>query len=504
VLNPYGASSLTVAANTFGEIIWPLWLSPSMLSYYQTISVTATSSTIPSGTSINALKFRVVAEPKLNDIYNGSTFKQTLNTAAMSNWSPAVSSNGTMTLTFPGGYWTSDADFSANNNAGGSYQNQWFYPGYALTAADSVGSSNGILIQARALNAGQVHLLVYEQNGTDITSYRSTYPIIPTDYGWHAQFVPYSSFMALKGATDPNGKLDAANIITVAVGMDSTAVTNKLEISNLYLVNQGTATLTSVTSSSPAKVVWTDVAGENSYCIERKTGANGTYTQVGFTAANVTTFWDTSVASATTYTYRVKPSNGGYSNLMSVTTPTFSTLLNENFNATTTGSLPGGWTKTTPTNTTVNGQAYPSATNKSIKLYDNSTAGLCSVEKTFTASTDWIFASFSFYASANGATFQVRSGTTVAVDLLLKNGNLIYRNASGTETTIMPYAVNTWYSVKIVPSVSLKTFDLYVGGALKLKGGAFRNNVTTLDRINFGTDSAQKCTTYVDDVFIQK
>jgi hypothetical protein len=274
----------------------------------------------------------------------------------------------------------------------------------------------------------------------------------------------------------------------------------------LQYVEQVQASLLSVTSSSPAKVVWKDATGESGYSIERKTGSGGTYVEVGTTAPNVTTFWDTSVVSATSYTYRIKTlSRGvGYSNEMSVTTPTFATLLSENFNATATGAMPTGWTKATPINTTLSVQTFPTSANKSIKLYDNSTAGLCDTEKTFTSSTDWTFANFSFYASANGATFQLRSGSTVAVDLLLKNGNLVYRNAAGAEVNVMPYTVNTWYGLKVVPSVSLKTFDLYVGGALKVKDGPLRNAVTMIDRISFGTDLAQKSTLYIDDILIQK
>jgi hypothetical protein len=265
------------------------------------------------------------------------------------------------------------------------------------------------------------------------------------------------------------------------------------------------STLTSVTSSSPAKVVWSDAMNETGYTIERKTGTSGTYAQVGTSAANVTTFWDTSVASATTYIYRVKPSNGIYSNEKSVTTPTFSTLVNDNFNAITTGAAPTGWTVSAPANTTASVQAFPSASNKSVLLYDNSTSGLCSAQKTFTATSDWLFASFKFYATTNGSAFQLRSGSSVAVDLFLKSGSLVYRNASGTETSIMTYSVNTWYSVKIVPSVSLKTFDLYVGGVLKVKGAAFRTaSVSNINTIYFGSDTAAKSSTYVDDVFIQK
>jgi hypothetical protein len=307
-------------------------------------------------------------------------------------------------------------------------------------------------------------------------------------------------------------KFDTASGINVADNtfkslVNTSYYTITTNCSGLGWNNNTVVTDLSVFSNSPAKVIWWEASGATGYAIERKTGVSGTYAQIGTTAANVTTFWDTSVVSATTYYYRVKtiyPTSSQYSVEKSVTTPTFTTMVNDNFNASSSGAVPNGWTMTAPTNTTANVQAFPSATNKSIKLYDNSTTSLCSAEKIFTAVTDWTFASFSFYASANGATFQLRSGTTVAVDLLLKNGNLIYRNATGAETIIMAYTANTWYAVKVVPSVSLKTFDLYVGGALKVKAGALRNTVSNIDRITFGADLALTGTTYLDDVLIQK
>jgi hypothetical protein len=318
-----------------------------------------------------------------------------------------------------------------------------------------------------------------------------------------------------QGTTQTNKvlvKFDTASGINVADNTFKSLVNTSYytltpNCSGLGWNNNTVVTDLSVFSNSPAKVIWWDASGETGYSIERKTGANGTYAQVGATVANVTTFWDTSVTSATTYYYRVKTlyaTGSSYSVEKSVTTPTFTTMVNDNFNATTAGAVPSGWTVTAPTNTTANVQGFPSASNKSIKLYDNSTTGLCSAEKIFTASTDWIFASFSFYASTNGSTFQLRSGTSVAVDLFLKNGNLMYRNASGVEQVIMAYSANTWYTVKVVPSVTLKTFDLYVGGVLKVRGAPLRNTVSSIDRVNFGSDSALKNTTYIDDVFIQK
>jgi hypothetical protein len=140
-----------------------------------------------------------------------------------------------------------------------------------------------------------------------------------------------------------------------------------------------------------------------------------------------------------------------------------------------------------------------------LKLIDTSTTLLCSATKTFPIANDWVRAGFSFYASANGATFQLKNGTVVAVDLLLKGGNLIYRNSFGAEIIIAPYTANTWYPVVVAASSTLKIFDVYVGGVKKLTSGAYRSNaVVGIDTVSFASDAALSGTTYVDDVLIQK
>jgi len=78
-------------------------------------------------------------------------------------------------------------------------------------------------------------------------------------------------------------------------------------------------------SSSRIDLTWTDnSSGESGFKIERKTGSEGAYTQIGTVGANVTSYSNTGLNESTTYYYRVRAYNTGgnsdYSNEASATT----------------------------------------------------------------------------------------------------------------------------------------------------------------------------------------
>jgi GH25 family lysozyme M1 (1,4-beta-N-acetylmuramidase) len=81
-------------------------------------------------------------------------------------------------------------------------------------------------------------------------------------------------------------------------------------------------------SNNSVTLGWTDVSDESQFEIERKTGSNGVYAQIGTAAADATTYTDTSNLSPnTTYYYRVRDSVistifSAYSNEISTTTLT--------------------------------------------------------------------------------------------------------------------------------------------------------------------------------------
>lgn len=79
-------------------------------------------------------------------------------------------------------------------------------------------------------------------------------------------------------------------------------------------------------SATSARLTWVDNAyNEDGFKVERKTGAGGTWSQVGTAGEDATSFIDSGLAELTTYYYRVRAYNSAgdsdYSNEASVTTP---------------------------------------------------------------------------------------------------------------------------------------------------------------------------------------
>ena len=79
-------------------------------------------------------------------------------------------------------------------------------------------------------------------------------------------------------------------------------------------------------SSSRINLAWTDQStDETGFQVERKTGAGGTYAQIGTAAADATAYNDSGLAEGTAYFYRVRAVNGAgnsaYSNEANATTP---------------------------------------------------------------------------------------------------------------------------------------------------------------------------------------
>lgn len=102
-----------------------------------------------------------------------------------------------------------------------------------------------------------------------------------------------------------------------------------------------TALVATATSATAIALAWADNASdETGYLVERAPnsgGAPGTFVQVASLAANVTSYSNTGLTSATTYWYRVRaagPVNSAYSNTASATTATTRPAAPSNFVAT--------------------------------------------------------------------------------------------------------------------------------------------------------------------------
>src|ERR1044072_2611637 len=80
-----------------------------------------------------------------------------------------------------------------------------------------------------------------------------------------------------------------------------------------------------VASNSQVNLSWSDISTNETGCkIKKKTGTNGTFTQIATVGANVTSYSNTGLAPLTTYCYRVRAynaNNSAFSNTACVTTP---------------------------------------------------------------------------------------------------------------------------------------------------------------------------------------
>jgi hypothetical protein len=180
------------------------------------------------------------------------------------------------------------------------------------------------------------------------------------------------------------------------------------------------------------------------------------------------------------------------------------TLLDENFNAGTTGSAPAGWTISAPSNTTVTVAAVPSTSDKSMKIYDNNASNYATAKKTFTPQTGTVTLEWKYKETVAGKypKFYIQSGSTVAIQMYVHEWGpqLAYLDPV-QNINIALVSSDTWYTVKVVANVATDTFDVYMDNVLKLSNVPFTTPVSNIDTILFGSDNGLKGTTlYIDNV----
>ncbi len=155
-----------------------------------------------------------------------------------------------------------------------------------LTWVDNANNEDGVKIERRTgASTTYTEIAIVAAN---VTSYSNTGLTANTKYGYRIRSYnsagnsAYSNLVnatTLAGTTPPSAP---SNLVATAV------------------------------SSSQINLTWTDNASnEDGFKIERKTGAGGTYAEVGAVAANVTSFSNTGLAASTQYFYRVFAHNAG-------------------------------------------------------------------------------------------------------------------------------------------------------------------------------------------------
>lgn len=157
-------------------------------------------------------------------------------------------------------------------------------------------------LNATVVSATQVNLSWSNVPGeTGYTVQRSTDGVNFSQIGTTgANVVTFSDTTAVAGTT-----YQYRVIATHAAG--SSAPSSSVSATTIPAASLLSAT---AVSSSQINLSWTNVAGETGYVIERSANGTSGWSQIGSTAANVTTFQNTGLQMSTTYFYRVRAVNG--------------------------------------------------------------------------------------------------------------------------------------------------------------------------------------------------
>jgi len=140
-------------------------------------------------------------------------------------------------------------------------------------------------------------------------------------------------------------------------------------------------------------------------------------------------------------------------------------------------------------------------------ITDNSnSAGVSLTRKFLNQTSDKIVLEYRFNANTkvDGMTWQLRSGNTIAVNILTSGGNLCYENSSGLAVSLLAYDVNKDVGVKVIADISTNKADIYINGRLLASDADFRNSVSNLDCFYLFTGTTGTVTLIHRGFFIYK
>ncbi len=180
--------------------------------------------------------------------------------------------------------------------------------------------------------------------------------------------------------------------------------------------------------------------------------------------------------------------------------------LHETFDDLATSSRPESWTYNLDSSTNIAVREIPSATDKCIQLWDGNTSGYPSLWKSFVPQSNPVTVSWEFRENGivDGHVMKVLAGDTAAIELVTDgSGNLLYRQADGSNVVLGAIPANTWHQVEAIVSPSSNQADIYLNGTFCLQGANLRNPINFVDRVFFSSsDTAASYHLYIDDVVV--
>lgn len=189
-------------------------------------------------------------------------------------------------------------------------------------------------------------------------------------------------------------------------------------------------------------------------------------------------------------------------------TPTPS-IYSENFESTSTGQMPTGWTTSTAGGSaSVQVAADGAATGNKALILTQTSYGVADViaAKTFTAATGTVTVHTRMKASQtnsllSGPNLLDSSGTTLVQLAFRENGKIGYVNSSWQDTTFT-YSANQWYDVDIVVNLSTDTFNLSINGSSVMTNVPLMAAASNVAKIQFSTNMWYPGTAHYDNITV--
>ena len=138
-----------------------------------------------------------------------------------------------------------------------------------------------------------------------------------------------------------------------------------------------------------------------------------------------------------------------------------------------TGSQPGEWSLTIPTDATCLVESVSGTTENCVVLTDNNTTSQITLVRDFAAQKNLFVASFRISDSAVGtwSRYLLSDGTDDAIAIYNSDlKKLCYRKQDGSYEEFLDLVPSTWYKVTLAVNVAEKRFDIYVDDVLIRKG----------------------------------
>jgi hypothetical protein len=149
----------------------------------------------------------------------GRAYRFALPIAELNRWKDNSAGKGTFSR-LEGGGWAYDVAFTGGD--------RWAYPRFTPPQEAEPDKATALLLRARCVSPGTVRIMTWDRQGKN--SY-TAFPVIKADGEWHVALVPLESFLMPK----PGEKI-GRQIAEISVGLNSDTDTNRLEVSDLYLL----------------------------------------------------------------------------------------------------------------------------------------------------------------------------------------------------------------------------------------------------------------------------